>query len=135
MKINSIDANYEIVRRAGLSHTNQSRISIRGNDGSVSNFLIQFAQPEVTRSDSRNSQMFDLLNSIVSSNQLCRQRNMSITTPIIVPITPRIRLLKEAKTFVVLSSIYDDYYTKNGGDELEPFLMNSVRYSPLGHPV
>ena len=121
IKINSINADYEILRRPGLSHTHQCRLSILGDDGSSTDFLIQFAVPDITLSDLRMSQMFDLLNSVAASHKMCRQKNITVSIPVVVPITPRIRLLKESKTFVTLSSIYDKFCMRNGRDELEPF--------------
>ena len=121
IKINSINADYEILRRPGLSHTHQCRLSILGDDGSSTDFLVQFAVPDITLSDLRMSQMFDLLNSVAASHKMCRQKNITVSIPVVVPITPRIRLLKESKTFVTLSSIYDKFCMRNGRDELEPF--------------
>ena len=104
--LNSIDPYYEIVYRPGLSRA-QSRVTMVGDDGSMSSFLIQYCVPILTPTDERAMQLFQLTNRLLKLHRTSRSRNLQIHSPLIVPVAPRVRLSKEDTTFVSFAQLYE----------------------------
>ncbi|KAB0800482.1 hypothetical protein PPYR_06222 [Photinus pyralis] len=81
------------------------RITILGNDAKEYNYLVKFG--EDLRQDQRIEQVFNLMNTILSHNIACNQRQMRIETYQVIPLTSALGIIewlddtKELKEFIV----------------------------------
>ncbi|XP_042320371.1 DNA-dependent protein kinase catalytic subunit [Sceloporus undulatus] len=69
-----------------------TRIIIRGSDEQEYPFLVKGG--EDLRQDQRIEQLFDVMNTILSRNAACSQRNMQLKTYQVIPMTTRIGLIE-----------------------------------------
>ncbi|XP_072855016.2 DNA-dependent protein kinase catalytic subunit [Pogona vitticeps] len=69
-----------------------TRIIIRGSDEREYPFLVKGG--EDLRQDQRIEQLFDVMNTVLSRNAVCSQRNMQLKTYQVIPMTTRIGLIE-----------------------------------------
>ena len=105
------------------------RLKIRGHDGSVHPFAIQHPAPRHSRREERILQLFRIFNSTLLKKKESRRRNLQFHLPIMVPISPQLRLIQDDPSYVTLQAVWDDYCRRNDVDKDEPiiFTMDKMR--------
>ena len=83
VKLDRVGADIPIVRRHGSSFR---RLTLIGSDGSQRHFIVQTSLTPNARSDERILQLFRVLNQMFDKHKESRRRNISIHTPIIIPV-------------------------------------------------
>jgi len=96
------------------------RLTIRGQDGSLHPFAVQFPAARHCRREERIFQMFRLLNDELSRTVETRRRSIDFTLPLAVPLSPHIRLISDDPSYVDMSYIYEDYCRRKGQSTEEP---------------
>jgi hypothetical protein len=96
----------EVLHRHGFS---QRRVGIIGSDGRSYHFLVQFAIPHLTRSDERAAQLRAILNRFLHKGVEARRRCLSFAIDAVVPVTPRVRLVRDDPTRVSLEDVYAEW--------------------------
>jgi transformation/transcription domain-associated protein len=110
----------DLVRGIGICHR---RIKIRGHDGSVHPFAIQFPAARSSRREERMLQLFRIFNGILSKRKESRRRNLQFHLPLIVPITPSIRMVQDDVSYMNMQAIFEDYCRRNGINKDDPVLL------------
>ncbi|KAI0464209.1 hypothetical protein LJB42_001813 [Komagataella kurtzmanii] len=97
------------------------RMTIRGNDGSLHPFAVQFPAARHCRREERIFQLFRIFDDALSRKVQSRRRNISLTLPIAVPLSPHIRILNDDKRYTTLMGIYEEFCRRKGQSRDEPF--------------
>ncbi|KAF2718982.1 hypothetical protein K431DRAFT_252186 [Polychaeton citri CBS 116435] len=116
----------DLVRGVTSSHR---RIKIRGHDGSVHPFAIQHPVPRSSRREERILQLFRIFNSTLLKKKESRRRNLQFHLPVMVHLSPHIRMIQDDASYVSLQGVYEDYCRRNEMDKDEPtaFTMEKLR--------
>lgn len=96
------------------------RIVIRGNDGSLHTFAVQFPAARHCRREEKIFQLFRLFNDQLSRNVQTRRRHIEFTLPVAVPLSPHIRLMSDDEKYINMYNIYERYCKMKGQDRDEP---------------
>ncbi|CAB1109030.1 unnamed protein product [Ectocarpus sp. CCAP 1310/34] len=115
-----------VLHRHGFS---QRRLSMLGSDGRRYFFLVQFAIPHVTRTDERVMQVHSMLRKFLERDPQTRGRDLAVQVPVVVPITPRMRLMEDHEAFVSLGEIYEADRHRQGLDPDAPIMLCRERVS------
>ncbi|CAN0074916.1 unnamed protein product, partial [Sphacelaria rigidula] len=91
--------------------------------------LSQFAIPHVTRTDERVMQVHAMLRRFLQRDQQTRARDLAVQIPVVVPITPRMRLMEDHEAFVSLGEIYEADRHRQGLDPDFPIMLCRERVS------
>lgn len=118
----------ELVRGIGICHR---RLKIRGHDGSIHPFAIQFPAARNSRREERILQLFRIFNGILSKRKESRRRNLQFHLPLMVPITPSVRMVQDDSSYTNMQGIYEDYCRKNGINKDEPILFSIEKLRAL----
>ncbi|KAK0264884.1 transcription-associated protein 1 [Friedmanniomyces endolithicus] len=105
------------------------RLKIRGHDGSVHPFAIQHPAPRHSRREERILQLFRIFNSTLAKKKESRRRNLQFHLPVMVPLSPQIRMIQDDASYTTLQGVYEDYCRRNDIDKDEPtmFTMEKLR--------
>lgn len=105
------------------------RLTIRGHDGSVHPFCIQHPAPRHSRREERILQLFRIFNSTLSKKKESRRRNLQFHLPLMVPLSPQIRMIQDDVSYIALQGIWEDYCRRNEVEKDEPimFTMEKMR--------
>ena len=116
----------DLVRGVAACHR---RIKIRGHDGSVHPFAIQHPAPRHSRREERILQLFRMFNATLAKKKESRRRNLQFHLPVMVPLSPQIRMIQDDASYISLQGIYDDYCRRNEMSKDEPtiFTMDKMR--------
>ena len=98
------------------------RLRIRGHDGSLHTFAVQFPAARNCRREESVFQLFRIFNDSISRKVETRRRNIQFTLPIAVPLSPHIRIVNDDTRDVTLQRVYEDFCKKNGKSRDEPFI-------------
>lgn len=98
------------------------RMKIRGHDGSLHTFAVQFPAARHCRREECLFQLFRIFDNSLSKKVETRKRNILFTLPIAVPLSPHIRIIQDDKRDISMQKIYEDYCFKNGKNRDEPFI-------------
>ena len=109
----------ELVRVSGICFR---KLKIRGHDGSLHSFLIQHPTPRTCRREERMTQMFRFFNDVLARRKETRRRKLLFTLPVMVPLTPGIRMIQDDPSYLTLQSIYEDYCRKQKFAREDPIL-------------
>lgn len=104
----------------GFSHR---RIGLRGNDGNVAYFLVQYSISHITRSDERMMQLYVLLNRMMMKYKETRKRNLVYHVPLVIPLTHRLRLMETHEAHVSFEEVYEQSCSIRGVDSDKPLLL------------
>ncbi|PSN75346.1 hypothetical protein BS50DRAFT_671522 [Corynespora cassiicola Philippines] len=118
----------DLVRGIGMCHR---RLKIRGHDGSVHPFAIQFPAARSSRREERILQLFRIFNGILSKRKESRRRNLQFHLPLMVPITPSVRMVQDDESYVNMQGIFEDYCRRNGINKDEPVLFSIEKLRAL----
>ncbi|SCW01236.1 LAFE_0D08130g1_1 [Lachancea fermentati] len=98
------------------THSSYRRLTIRGHDGSLNSFAVQYPAVRHSRREERMFQLFRLFNETLSKNVQTRRRNIQFTLPIAVPLSPQVRIMNDSTSFTTMHQLYDEYCAKKGID-------------------
>lgn len=110
----------ELVRGVTGCHR---RLTIRGHDGSVHPFAIQHPTARHSRREERILQLFRIFNSILAKKKESRRRNLQFHLPLMIPLSPGIRMVQDDASYITLQGIYEDYCRRNGLEKDHPILF------------
>jgi transformation/transcription domain-associated protein len=110
----------DLVRGIGVCHR---RLKIRGHDGTVHPFAIQFPAARSSRREERILQLFRIFNGILSKRKESRRRNLQFHLPLMIPITPSVRMVQDDASYVNMQTMFEDYCRRNGINKDEPVLF------------
>ncbi|KAF2177502.1 hypothetical protein K469DRAFT_603242 [Zopfia rhizophila CBS 207.26] len=118
----------DLVRGIGICHR---RLKIRGHDGSVHTFAIQFPAARSSRREERILQLFRIFNGILAKRKESRRRNLQFHLPLMVPITPSVRMVQDDSSYINMQGIFEDYCRRNGINKDEPVLFSIEKLRAL----
>ncbi|KAF2279856.1 uncharacterized protein EI97DRAFT_463935 [Westerdykella ornata] len=118
----------DLVRGIGVCHR---RLKIRGHDGSIHPFAIQYPAARNSRREERILQLFRIFNVILSKRKESRRRNLQFHLPLIVPISPSMRMVQDDASYMNMQGIYEDYCRLNGINKDEPVLFTMEKLRAL----
>jgi transformation/transcription domain-associated protein len=118
----------ELVRGIGICHR---RLRIRGHDGSIHPFAIQFPAARSSRREERILQLFRIFNGILAKRKESRRRNLQFHLPLIVPINPSVRMVQDDASYINMQAIYEDFCRKSGLNKDEPVLFSIEKLRAL----
>ncbi|SCU93131.1 LADA_0G01508g1_1 [Lachancea dasiensis] len=98
------------------THSSYRRLTIRGHDGSLHSFAVQYPAVRHSRREERMFQLFRLLNETLSKNVQARRRNIQFTLPIAIPLSPQVRIMNDSSTVTTMHNLYDNYCDKKDMD-------------------
>ncbi|KAK2732878.1 hypothetical protein FQN55_003885 [Onygenales sp. PD_40] len=116
----------EIIRGIGVCHR---RLKMRGHDGSLHAFAVQHPAARHCRREERISQLFRIFNGVLAKRKESRRRNIYFHLPLMVPLAPHIRLVKDDSSYTSLHAVYEDHCRRTGMNKDEPvmFTMEKMR--------
>lgn len=118
----------DLIRVSGISFR---KLNIRGHDGSLHSFLIQHPTPRTCRREERMTQMFRFFNDVLARRKETRRRKLQFTLPIMVPLTPGIRMIQYDPSYLTLQSIYEDHCRKKRFAREDPALYAVAKLREL----
>eukprot|EP00501_MAST-03F_sp_TOSAG23-6_P002265 GSMAST32.ASY1.ANO1.2365.1 assembled CDS len=102
VKAHRFEQDVHVLHRHGFS---QRRIGILGSNGKKYYFLVQFAIPHITRTDERMVQLRVFFNRLLNKHEETRRRSLTFHSDAVVPITPRVRLVRDYTSSTSLENI------------------------------
>ncbi|KAF2269491.1 hypothetical protein CC78DRAFT_612460 [Lojkania enalia] len=118
----------DLVRGIGVCHR---RLKIRGHDGSAHPFAVQFPAARNSRREERMLQLFRIFNGILAKRKESRRRNLQFHLPLMVPITPSVRMVQDDTSYINMQGIFEDYCRRNGVNKDEPVLFSIEKLRAL----
>lgn len=100
------------------------RLTIRGHDGSLHPFVVQFPAARHCRREERIFQLLRIFNDGLTQKVETRRRNITFTLPVAVPLSPHIRILVDDSRYTSMLSIYEQYCNNKGQNRDEPLAYN-----------
>lgn len=98
------------------------RMKIRGYDGSLHTFAVQFPAARHCRREECLFQLFRIFDDLLSKKVETRRRNILFTLPIAVPLSPHIRIINDDSRDISMQKVYEDFCFRNGKNRDEPFI-------------
>lgn len=98
------------------------RLKIRGHNGSLHAFAVQFPAARHCRREESLFQLFRIFDDTLSKKVETRRRNILFTLPIAVPLSPHIRIINDDSRDISMQKIYEDFCFKEGKNRDEPFI-------------
>ena len=117
IKIERFIPNVDLVRSCGVSHR---RLKIRGHDGSVHSFAVQHPTARHSRREERILQLFRIFNGVLSKRKESRRRNLNFCLPVVQPLAPAVRLMRDDASYISLQAVYEDYCRRSDIDKDAP---------------
>lgn len=118
----------DLVRGIGVCHR---RLKIRGHDGSIHAFAVQHPAARHCRREERILQLFRIFNGLLAKRKESRRRNLYFHLPLMVPLAPHIRLVRDDSSYISMQGIYEDYCRRVGINKDEPVLFTMDRMRSL----
>ena len=91
--------------RGGAEGIPQRRVTLLADDGGAYAFVLQLCPPQRTRAELATSALLTHVNTLLAAAHGARRRGLALATPIVVPLTPRARLLRDARTLTSLGAV------------------------------
>ncbi|KAI7550896.1 hypothetical protein KC317_g14141 [Hortaea werneckii] len=107
------------------------RLKIRGHDGSIHPFAIQHPAPRHSRREERILQLFRIFNGTLSKKKESRRRNLQFHLPVMVPLSPQIRMIQDDSSYITLQGVYEDYCRRNEIDKDQPTILTMEKLRGL----
>jgi transformation/transcription domain-associated protein len=107
------------------------RLKIRGHDGSLHSFQVQHPAGRYCRREERILQLFRIFNEVLLKRKESRRRNLQFNLPVMVPLSPSVRMIEDDVSYVNLQGVYEDYCRKNSIDKDEPVLYTIEKLRQL----
>ena len=118
----------DLVRGPNVSHR---RLKIRGHDGSIHPFQIQHPAGRHSRREERIAQLFRMFNGTLMKRKESRRRNLQFNLPLMVPLSPNVRMIEDDPSYTNLQSIYEDYCRRNNVGKDQPILYSIEKLRAL----
>jgi transformation/transcription domain-associated protein len=118
----------DLVRGIGVCHR---RLKIRGHDGSAHAFAVQHPAARHCRREERILQLFRIFNGVLAKRKESRRRNLYFHLPLMVPVAPHIRLVRDDSSYISMQGIYEDYCRRIGINKDEPVLFTMEKMRAL----
>ncbi|EEH23239.2 hypothetical protein PABG_05450 [Paracoccidioides brasiliensis Pb03] len=128
VRIDRFLPNVELVRGIGVCHR---RLKMRGHDGSLHCFAVQHPAARHCRREERILQLFRIFNGILSKRKESRRRNIYFHLPLMIPLAPHIRLVKDDPSYISLQGVYEDHCRRTGMSKDEPVLFTMEKMRSL----
>lgn len=119
VKIERFLSTIDLVRGSNACY---KRLKIRGHDGSLHTFAVQFPAARHCRREECVFQLFRILGDSLTRAVETRRRNIQFTLPIAVPLSPHIRIINDDSRDITMQKIYEDFCRRNGKSRDEPFI-------------
>lgn len=103
------------------------RMKIRGHNGSLHSFAVQFPAARHCRREECLFQLFRIFDETLSKKVETRRRNIQFTLPIAVPLSPHIRIINDDSRDISMQKIYEDFCFRNNKNRDEPFIYTIER--------
>lgn len=113
------------------THSSYKRITIRGHDGSIHPFAVQYPAVRHSRREERMFQLYRLFNETLSKNVQTRRRNIQFSLPIAIPLSPQVRIMNDSSSFITMHQIYDEYCSQKGldPDAIQDFVLEQLNFA------
>ncbi|KAF9891502.1 hypothetical protein FE257_003969 [Aspergillus nanangensis] len=118
----------DLVRGVGVCHR---RLKIRGHDGSINAFAVQHPAARHCRREERILQLFRIFNGILGKRKESRRRNLYFHLPLMVPLAPHIRLVRDDSSYISMHGIYEDYCRRVGINRDDPVIFTMEKMKAL----
>ncbi|KAL4867062.1 hypothetical protein BDV12DRAFT_124197 [Aspergillus spectabilis] len=118
----------DLVRGIGVCHR---RLKIRGHDGSAHPFAVQHPAARHCRREERILQLFRIFNGVLGKRKESRRRNLNFHLPLMVPLAPHIRLVRDDPSYISMQGIYEDYCRRIGINKDDPVLFTMEKMRAL----
>ncbi|KAL4894795.1 hypothetical protein BDV59DRAFT_164257 [Aspergillus ambiguus] len=118
----------DLVRGIGVCHR---RLKIRGHDGSIHPFAVQHPAARHCRREERILQLFRIFNGILGKRKESRRRNLYFHLPLMVPLAPHIRLVRDDPSYISMHGIYEDYCRRVGFNRDDPLIFTMEKLKSL----
>lgn len=118
----------DLVRGVGVCHR---RLRIRGHDGSLHLFAVQHPAARHCRREERILQLFRIFNGLLAKRKESRRRNLYFHLPLMVPLAPHIRLVRDDPSYISMQGIYEDYCRRVGINRDDPVLFTMEKMRAL----
>lgn len=110
----------DVVRGNGICYR---RITMRGHDGSMHPFAIQYPAARHCRREERIIQLFRILSGVLARRKESRKRSLGFHLPAAVPLAPHIRIVQDDSSYISLQGIYEDYCARTGQHKDDPLRL------------
>lgn len=131
IRIDRFLTNVDLVRGTQVCHR---RLTVRGHDGSIHPFQIQHPAGRHCRREERIVQLFRIFNSTLMKRKESRRRNLQFNLPVMVPLSPNVRMLEDDPSYVSLQSVFEDFCRKSRTNKDDPILYTIEKLRQL-NPV
>lgn len=118
VKIGRFLPGVDIVRGYGICYR---RFTLRGHDGSLHPFAVQFPAARHCRREERVTQLFRILNDVMLRRNEARSRHLQFTLPCAVPLSNHIRLVQDKSSYTSMYQIYERFCQARGQSRDAPF--------------
>ncbi|CAI6565895.1 BBF_HP2_G0024530.mRNA.1.CDS.1 [Saccharomyces cerevisiae] len=110
------------------THSSYRRLMIRGHDGSVHSFAVQYPAVRHSRREERMFQLYRLFNKSLSKNVETRRRSIQFNLPIAIPLSPQVRIMNDSVSFTTLHEIHNEFCKKKGfdPDDIQDFMADKL---------
>lgn len=119
VKIERFLSTIDLVRGSNACYKS---LKIRGHDGSLHTFAVQFPAARHCRREESVFQLFRIFGDTLTRAVETRRRNIQFTLPIAVPLSPHIRIINDDSRDISMQKIYEDFCRRNGKSRDEPFI-------------
>ncbi|EMR10214.1 hypothetical protein PNEG_01486 [Pneumocystis murina B123] len=119
----------DVIRGHGICY---KRLTIRGYDGSIYPFAVQYPAARHCRREERIMQLFRILSGVLLRKKETRRRNITFTLPIAVPIAPHIRIVEDDPSGISLQGIYEEYCRRYDMHKDEPLKYFASKLNSFG---
>ncbi|KAL3477677.1 hypothetical protein BJX99DRAFT_257277 [Aspergillus californicus] len=128
IRIDRFSPDIDLVRGIGGCHR---RLKIRGHDGSTHPFAVQHPAARHCRREERILQLFRIFNGVLGKRKESRRRNLNFHLPLMVPLAPHIRLVRDDPSYISMQGIFEDYCRRVGINKDEPVLFTMEKMRAL----
>ena len=120
IRIDRFMSTLDVVRGHGICYR---RITMRGHDGSLHQFAIQYPAARHCRREERITQLFRILSGVLARRKESRRRGLHFHLPAAIPLAPHIRIVQDDSTYISLQAIYEDYCARTGLHKDDPLRL------------
>eukprot|EP00611_Tribonema_gayanum_P023716 TRINITY_DN5051_c0_g1_i1.p1 TRINITY_DN5051_c0_g1~~TRINITY_DN5051_c0_g1_i1.p1 ORF type:complete len:1274 (+),score=406.51 TRINITY_DN5051_c0_g1_i1:441-3824(+) len=107
----------------------QRRMCMLGSNGRSYHFITHLTAPHITKSDERVAQLHGVVKRLLEKHYASRRRDICVHVPIVVLITPRMRMTEDMTTATSLGEIYETDMQHRGEDPDAPMILARDRIS------
>ena len=98
-------------------------ITMRSMEGREHQFTVHYSMPQNIRMEERINQFFRITNWWLRKHPETMRRSLELQVPVMVPLSPMVRLLEDNTSFVTLTYVYEQHCLKYGREPEQPILL------------